>query len=64
MWVAAWKRLTFAVTPSLRGQVLHFLHGRSHDEVDFQRLRGCHPWLAISADRFFVPDPSLTAAVK
>ena len=64
MWVAAWKRLTFVVTPSLRGQVLHFLHGRSHDEVDFQPLRGCYPWLAISADRFFVPDPSLTAAVK
>ncbi len=64
MWVAAWKRLRFTVPPSLRGKVLHFLHGRSHDEVNFQPVRGVHPWLAITSDRFFVPHRLVTEAIK
>ena len=64
MWIADWKRMRFAVPPQQRGQVLHFVHGRTHDEVDFQPVRGVHPWLAITADRFFVPDPVVTRAVK
>lgn len=64
MWIAAWKRLRFTVPPALRGKVLHFLHGRSHDEVNFQPVRGVHPWLAITADRFFVPNRLVTEAIK
>ena len=49
---------------ALRGKVLHFLHGRSHDEVNFQPVRGVHPWLAITSDRFFVPHRLVTEVIK
>jgi hypothetical protein len=54
-----WKKLRFAVTSDLEGQLLHFTIGRNHDEVNFLPIKGLIPWLAITPERYFVPKANL-----
>jgi hypothetical protein len=52
---ANWKELRFPITPDLKGQLMHFTHGRNHDEVNFLPVKGLIPWLAVTPERYFVP---------
>ena len=57
---AGWKKLRFPVTSDLEGQVLHFTHGRLHDEVSFNPVKGVIPWLSITPERYFVPSKDIS----
>ncbi len=56
---ARWGRMSFPVTSDLKGQILHFTHGRLHDEVSFNPVRGLIPWLSLTPERFFVPSQKI-----
>ena len=52
---ARWNDLVFPVKPELRGQLLHFIHGRNHDEIEFYPAQGILPWLSLTPERYFEP---------
>ncbi|MDP6360218.1 MAG: hypothetical protein QF473_34200, partial [Planctomycetota bacterium] len=56
---ARWGRMRFPVTSDLKGQILHFTHGRLHDEVSFNPVKGLIPWLSLTPERFFVPSQKI-----
>ena len=63
---ARWNDLKFSVGPELRGELLHFIHGRTHDETEFYPAEGIVPWLSLTPERYFTPrvtlDPSAQPA--
>lgn len=63
---ARWNDLKFSVAPELRGELLHFIHGRNHDETEFYPAEGILPWLSLTPERYFTPqvelDPSARSA--
>jgi hypothetical protein len=61
---ACWGDLEFSIIPDLRGDLLHFIHGRNHDEVEFQPKHGLIPWLSLTPERYFVPKAKLDPRAK
>ena len=56
---ARWNDLVFPVGPELRGELLHFIHGRNHDETEFYPAEGILPWLSLTPERYFTPQVEL-----
>jgi hypothetical protein len=61
---ARWGDLAFPVTPDLRGELLHFIHGRNHDETNFHPKQGIIPWLSLTPEHYFVPQVKLDPRAK
>ena len=61
---ARWNDLRFSVGPELRGQLLHFIHGRNHDETEFYPAEGILPWLSLTPERYFTPHVELDPSAR
>jgi hypothetical protein len=61
---ARWGDVEFRITADLRGELLSFIHGRNHDEVQFQPKQGLIPWLSLTPERYFVPKVQLDPRAK
>jgi hypothetical protein len=61
---ARWGDLEFPITKDLRGELLHFIHGRNHDEIQFHPKNGLIPWLSLTPGRYFVPSVKLDPRAK
>ena len=61
---ARWNDLRFSVGPELSGQLLHFIHGRNHDETEFYPAEGILPWLSLTPERYFTPHVELDPSAR
>ena len=46
--------MPFTIAPELKGELLHWTHGRSHAAVSSPR-EGLVPWLSLSPEKYFMP---------